>query len=327
MLFATNRTPKGSSRTKVNRKIAFDRQVTRPGSDMYFCERLGKNDYREVGSKTFFQRLKELDSDTQILLYIHGFNNNMEPEIFERAEDLQRLINQGKNKKLALVVPLIWPCDDDPIISVLDDYWDDQKAADFSANAFSRMLSKFDTWRKAEAARPDPCMRRINLLAHSMGNRVLRNAIHYWGRNDHAGMVPLLFRNVFMVAADVVNHCLEPGRSGALLPRVTRNLVVYFANDDLAMPASKVANLKNRQLSKRLGMTGIEELGKVPRNVYEVDCDNFNNTFDKPKGHSYFTEVKGVISPALQHMMEAMDGGRVQPAFRTHVLDNPFKKQ
>lgn len=326
MLFATNRTPKGSSRTRVNRKIAFDRQVTRPGTDMYFCERLGKDDYREIGSKAFFEYLKGLQRNTQVLLYIHGFNNNMEPDVFERAEELQRLVNKGRSEHLALVVPLIWPCDDDPIVSVLDDYWDDQKAADFSANAFSRMLSKFDTWRKEEAAKPDPCMRRINVLAHSMGNRVLRNAIEYWGRNDHAGMVPLLFRNVFMVAADVVNHCLEPGRSGAMLPRVTRNLVVYYASDDLAMPASKIANLKNRQLSKRLGMTGVEELSKVPRNVYEVDCDNFNNTFDMPKGHSYFGEIKQVTSPALLHMIDAMDGGRVQPAVRSHVLDNPFKK-
>lgn len=323
MLFATNRSPKGSANTKINRTIKFDRQKTRPGTDMYFCERNGKNNYQEIGSRHFFERLKDLPDKTQVLLYLHGFNNNMEPDVFDRAEELQQLIDKEKGENFALVVPLIWPCDDDPIFSIMDDYWDDQKAADASGAAFARMLTKFDVWRKEEAKKANPCVRRINILAHSMGNRVLRNAVSYWGRYDHAGMVPLLFRNMFMVAPDVVNHCLEQGRSGALLPRTARNLVVYFASDDLAMPASKIANLKNRQLSKRLGMTGVESLRSVPKNVYEVDCDDFNNTFDNPKGHSYFFARKGVTSPALLHMLGAMDGGRVEHTERRCILARP----
>lgn len=325
MLFATNRTPTRKSTTispvtKVNRKIHFDTQNTRPASEMYFCRRNGPGDYIEVGGRSFFTSLKELGQFTQILLYIHGFNNNPEPDIFKRAEALQTLINKEKGEGFALVVPLIWPCDDDGKSRFLDDYWDDQKAADFSGSAFARMLSKFDSWRKEEAMSDNPCMRRINLLAHSMGNRVLRTSISYWGKYDHHGMVPMLFRNVFMVAADVVNHCFEPGRSAALIPATARNVVVYYANDDLAMPASKVANIKNRLLSRRLGMTGIEDITKVPKNVYEVDCDDFNNRFDRPKGHSYFLSNGGFTSPALLHMLAAMDGGRVTPNERHLVI-------
>lgn len=320
VLFATNRTPKESARSKRNRSISFPVQKTRPSLDMYFCMRNGKNDYIELGSPEFFEQLKQLPVKTQVLLYIHGFNNTAESDIFPNAEKLQELIDKEKGKDFAYVVPLIWPCDDDAFFAIIDDYWDDQKAADASGGAFARMLTKFDVWRRQEVTKPNPCTRRINILAHSMGNRVLRNAISFWGKHDHAKQVPQLFRNVFMVAADVVNHCLEPKESGALIPSTTRNVIVYYANDDLAMPASKLSNLKNKTVSRRMGMTGPENIKLVANNVFEVDCDNFNNTFDSPKGHSYFLDKDGQTSPALKHMLESMRHGRVKPNKNSYEL-------
>jgi hypothetical protein len=40
------------------------------------------------------------------------------------------------------------------------------------------MLGKFDDLRKEEATKTEPCTRRMNVLAHSMGNRVFRNTIN-----------------------------------------------------------------------------------------------------------------------------------------------------
>jgi hypothetical protein len=54
MLFATNRTPKQSARTKTSRKISFDMQNTGVQQDMYFCKRNGIDDYSEIGGKAFF---------------------------------------------------------------------------------------------------------------------------------------------------------------------------------------------------------------------------------------------------------------------------------
>jgi esterase/lipase superfamily enzyme len=185
------------------------------------------------------------------------------------------------------------------------------------------MLGMFDRWRREEALKPDPCTRRINVLAHSMGNRVLRNAISKWVKYDMAGEMPQLFRNVFMVAPDVVNHTLEFSHRGRYIPDSARNVVVYFANDDLAMPASKIANLKNRTVSRRLGMTGPESMAedRLARNVFEVDCDEFNNRWGDKKGHTYFLRNDGsVISPVITHMLHAIQSGRVKPATRRHLL-------
>jgi len=324
MLFVTNRTPKQSIRSRLNRKISFPLQNTTVSQNVYFCERHGDDDYIEVGNNAFFQRLKALPAKTQILFYIHGFNNTGEAEVFPNAIHLQTLFNQVAGDNFVYVIPLMWPCDDDSVIAFIDDYWDDQRAADASGMSFARLLGKFDDWRRSEATKSEPCTRRINVLAHSMGNRVLCNAIASWVYNDNGEQMPQLFRNVFMVAADVVNHVLAKDQVGQYICDSARNVVVYYANDDLAMPASKLINLKNRTMSRRLGMTGPEDIRNVDKKVYEVDCDDFNNSFDKPMGHSYFLADKnGTVSPVIHHMVDAIKKGRVVPNKQSHILKKP----
>ena len=325
MLFATNRIPTQSPKSKKGRKISFSLQNTGVSQDMYFCRRDGVDDYVEICSQAFFQTLKDLSEDTQILFYIHGFNNTGEREIFPNAEVLQGMFDEI-SPGLVHVVPLIWPCDDDSAVAFIDDYWDDQRASRASGESFARMLGLFDKWRKQEAEKPNPCIRRINVLAHSMGNRVLRNALSTWANDNHSGNVPQLFRNVFMAAADVVNQTLERTQKGACIVNSARNVLVYYANDDLAMPASKLANLKNLTVSRRLGMTGPESMSerKLDRSVYEVDCDDFNNSWGDRKGHTYFLRNKqGAISPVINHMKDAILNGRVSPSERSYRLVKP----
>ena len=327
MLFVTNRTPRQSAKSRKNRKLTFDLNNTAVSQYEYFCERLDSGEYIEIMHDEFFNRLKNLpNSKQEIFLYIHGFNNTPEENIFPSASRLQALFDARLREKSPFVVPLIWPCDDDSIIAFADDYWDDQLAADQSGVSFARMLGFFDSWRRQEtgaAAREgrNPCARRINLLAHSMGNRVLRNALKTWVEELGGGAMPLIFRNIFMAAPDVINETLEEGQEGEYIPQASRNVVVYFAADDLAMKGSKVANLKNRRVSRRLGMTGPEHIDRVSKNVFAVDCDDFNNTCDPPSGHGYFIDFPdGAPSPVLSHMANAIRDGRVNPPERIHIL-------
>ena len=84
------------------------------------------------------------------------------------------------------------------------------------------------------------------------------------------------------------NQVLREGQAGQHLSYFTCNLVVYFAAEDLAMVASKAANLKHRRTSRRLGMTGPEDIKVLPKNVDGVDGDNFNTSFEKLRGHAFF---------------------------------------
>ena len=313
MLFITNRVLLESSHSESGRKISFDLNDNQALQSVFFCERHGENDYEELGSLSFFETLKTT-SAKQILIYIHGFNNmpEGEGEIFSNAEKLQRLFDNAQ-ENLVEVVPMIWPCDND--FGILKDYWDDQYAAHASAPAFSRVFEKFLSWRNTDFDTPDTCMKRINILSHSMGNRVLKKTLLEFKDLSFLGEnIPLIFRNVFMAAPDVVNETLQKYHEGKIITQVSRNVLVFYAADDLALRASKVVNLKNKVVSRRLGHTGPENMNLEPKNVYAFDCDQFNNKCD-PKGHTYFMEDRdGTPTPVFEQMLLAISTGRVTTA-------------
>ena len=320
MLFITNREPKGSIRSKKGRAFRFDLDKNAPSNSIYFCERNGVDDHQEIGRGPFMAQLRE-SSAKQILLFIHGFSNLPEPHIFPRVEKLQELFS-NKEKDLVEVVPLILPCDNDA--GIIKDYWDDQKSADTSGLSFARVLQHFMSWRDDEPE-DDPCMKRLNILAHSMGNRVFRETLRRWNQYDLPSGVPLLFRSTFLMAADVVNETLERNMYGRLISHASRNVSVYYATDDLALRSSKISNLKNKVASRRLGHTGPEDMSKVSTNVYAIDCDNFNNRYDSPKGHSYFLEDEdGKPGAVFEHMCNTIQTGRVMvddSRGRKHILE------
>lgn len=320
MLFITNREPRGSIRTKINRNFRFDLKKNAPSNSIYYCERTAKDTYSEIGSKALMSKLKDSNVE-QLLFYIHGFSNLPEPDIFPRAEKLHQLFDQ-KQQGLVQVIPIIWPCDND--FGIIKDYWDDQKSADNSAFSLARMLQKFMAWRDSSPEEA-PCLKRINLLAHSMGNRVLRETLATWNKYDLANGVPLLFRNTILMAADIVNESLENNEKGRLISESSRNVLVYYASDDLALRSSKISNLKNKVASRRLGHTGPEDMEKVQSNVHAIDCDNFNNQYDMPKGHSYFLEDKnGNPGKVFEHLFNTIKTGRVDAndlEKRKHILD------
>ncbi len=312
MLFITNRFPKQSLRTRSGRNFDFDLDNNASSNSVFFCEKTGEEACIELGNVEFLSRLKQAPY-RQLLIYIHGFSNLPE-SIFNAVQEFQALCDAKKPGEV-LVVPLIWPCDND--FGIIKDYWDDQKSADSSAYSFARILEKFLAWRGSEKYNPqaDPCLKRINVLAHSMGNRVLRETLAAWNRYDLADGVPLIFRNTFLVAADIVNESLQNGEPGELICHASRNVIVYYASDDLALRASKASNLKNKIASRRLGHTGPEEMRLTPANVYTVDCDDVNNVYDNPKGHTYFRSGRTRGQPGLvfEHIFGVLTKGRVFP--------------
>ncbi len=335
MLFITNRvleqglTPitEEGAEVRLARSINFVLDNNQAEQSFYCCRRTGENGYTEIGSTNLFDEIKSLKAD-QLLFFIHGFSVLPE-QAFDQALRLQRLLdtlhqselpNALSNPKI-VVIPLIWPCDND--LGKVKDYFDDQKAADASGVAFMRLLQKFLSWRDDNSTLDNPCIKRVNILSYSMGNRVLRSALQLSAKYYPQNSLGLLFRNVFMAAADVVNESLEPNREGGMIPPMSRNVVVYYAADDLALRASKIANAGNTAASRRLGHTGPENMSKVPRNVYAIDCDDFNNRYDDPLGHTYFLDdpLTGDPGLMLRHAWACMRTGRV-PITRSAVPDS-----
>ena len=306
MLFITNRAIYPKNNGQFPRRIDFILEQNAPTQEIFFCERTAKNDYYEVGAESFLQSFAK-SSSKQILLYIHGFNNLPEDNIFPNAEILQESFD-CLEQNLVQVVPVIWPCDND--LGIIKDYWDDQMSSDMSGFSFKRALDFFRVWSKN--SRTNNCYNFINVLTHSMGSRVLRETLQAWKKYSLPHGIPKLFRNIFLIAADLANTTLEHKERGEIICQAGRNVVVYYANDDLALRASKVINSQNMLASVRLGQTGPENMEKIPQNVYTVDCDEINNRYDFPKGHTYFLARDKEYPPnlVLQQVGNMLKTGR-----------------
>lgn len=316
MLFITNRHPKQKIRLKLRRKFDFDLDDNAASNAVFCCEREGSGIYQELGIDDFFSQVRGAKY-RQLLVYIHG-SSNLPEDAFIAAEEFQYLCNK-KKKDEVLVVPLIWPCDND--LGVVKDWWDDQKSADMSGFSISRLLENLAAWRYQYNPDDNPCLKRINVLAHSMGSRVLRETLAAWNKYDLSSGVPLVFRNTFLVAADMDNGTLQVKERGVYICDASRNVIVYHATDDLALRASIFGSLKEKISSRRLGHTGPQDMNRVPRNVYAIDCDDVNNIYDVPKGHSYYRSGtrKGKPGKVFDHIFATLMSGRVFP-------DDEFKR-
>ncbi|MEL6909545.1 MAG: alpha/beta hydrolase [Cyanobacteria bacterium J06598_4] len=291
-LFATNRvfkqgpTPRQGDTLILPRAVDFELSNNQAEQSIYFCDRLNQDNYQEIGSWEFFRRLDE-DTATDILFYIHGYSSLPEPAAFRRTQELQQLFELTDRSRKVLVIPLIWPCDND--LGLVKDYFDDQKAADASDMSFMRFFEKFFQWLR-ERIQPGnaPFTKKLHVLTQSMGARVLVGAISRAVYYYQTAGFPQIFSNVFMAAPDIVNEALEFGQSGQHLPGATQNLIIYHAADDWALTASIAANIFGLVASKRLGQKGPENFERIPDNVFAFNCSDFNNTYDRLAGHRYF---------------------------------------
>jgi hypothetical protein len=334
MLFITNRvlnegpTPVVDGGFELPRSVSFDLSDNQVEQSVYFCRRDAPNNYTEIGGNEFLAALRNAEAK-EILIYVHGFSSLPEPATFPRAEELQQLCDR-KQKGKVLVVPIVWPCEskEQSKNSQIKEYFNDQMAADQSGIAFARTIQKFLKWQESNLDAENPCTKRINILAHSMGNRVLRATFAKNFQYFLPQGMPLLFRNIFMAAPDITNEALEPGQEGQYIPTAARNVVVYYAADDLAMRSSKIANLGNGIASRRMGHTGPENMDRVSKNVYALDCDEFNMKYDRLVGHGYFaSDRNGNGGVLFEHMWRCIDRGRVlmdAPNARTAILDESW---
>lgn len=278
MLFVTNRYSKFGFKSRPGCIFDFDHDCNDVSASLFFCSMEEKGKKVEIGATEFFNRLKRAEHKS-ILVFFHGFNT-LPDSAMSIASRLQVILD-GFHAE-TLVVPAIWPCDND--FGVIKDYYDDKETADASGFAFARMISKFQAWQKSSK---NPCLKNVSILAHSMGNRVLRSAFQRFKKRN-GGYVPFLFSNIFMVAADVKDDCLEYGKSGQFIAEATRGLYVYYNPKDMALGLSKAANGFS---GRRLGHQGVKNRDAVAKNIYELNCMNIRS--DDAKNHTYFLEHKG----------------------------------
>ena len=118
------------------------------------------------------------EGNREVLIFVHGYNTNFSAAVLRVSQFVHDTGFKG--------VPLLFS-------------WASRgKAVDYVYDINSALQSRF--YLEELALR----LSRVNveaftIVAHSMGNRVLKNALKDWSEKHAAGHMPQLFRNTFMV--------------------------------------------------------------------------------------------------------------------------------
>ena len=215
------------------------------------------------------------DSERDALVFIHGFNVVFDDAAYRTAQIAFDLGFHG--------VPMMysWPSQ-----GKLRAYDGDEETTNWSSPHLQAFLERVA--RESGA-------KRIHIIAHSMGNRVLTNALLALGREPD---IQPMFENVIMAAPDVNAYMfldqLWPG-----IKRAAKRFTLYASSDDGALRASKRA--KGKQDFQRLGEAGPNIV--VLSGLDTIDASGIDTSL---LGHSYVDSCQPVLSDLSQLVDEGL---------------------
>lgn len=215
-----------------------------------------------LGSKTIFEEIRRemAENERDVICLIHGFAADFRTSLARAAEIG---VDYGREKPL---IPMVfsWPANGS--MTPWLDYLSDRDEARLSGAGLARAFMKLVQF--VEKLDVDlRCRRRIHLVAHSMGNWALQNALAEIVR-EYGGRPPRLFENIFLMAADADNDAFEDDEKLKRLPDLCKAIHVYFSEDDRALMISDVSKFN----PDRLGATGPRVRDSLPRKVNLIDC-------------------------------------------------------
>lgn len=273
----------------------------------------------KLGSAAMFADLQaDMQRGRDLLILVHGFNVSWE-EAVATAAAFEAVVNRvdaqldaGKPFQPLRVLLFTWPSDGAALPWA--SYKSDRSDAQGTAGALGRALLKLRDQlhqlgrevrqnsvavrhlRERLAGRPTAeieraiaqleatqlCGQKLHLLAHSMGNYVLQNALERLYDFSPGNQLPRLFDSVFLCAADVDDNALEPGQPLERVTQVAQAVAIYHNAADTALKISDYT----KGNPDRLGQRGAARPQALHQKVYQVDCAPMVTGLTQ---HSYYT--------------------------------------
>ena len=134
----------------------------------------------------------------------------------------------------------------------------------------------------AQLEATEVCGQQIHLLAHSMGNFVLQNALNRLWEFSPGTSLPRLFDRVFLCAADVDDNVLEAGQPMEQVHQVANLVAVYHNANDNALRVSDYTKAN----PDRLGQRGAARPQTLHQKMMQIDCSALVSGLTQ---HSYYT--------------------------------------
>lgn len=263
--------------------------------DLYLApERLRKDAERKIkdgkgsilGSLNVFERVRQkmVAHARDTVVFIHGYNVSFK-EALTSAACLKRNFSTDAGGPGINVVLFSWPSDGSMMPYIA--YANDRQDAAASGPAFGRGLLKLTDFLRGSTSE-EACNQRIHLVAHSMGNYVLRHTVQEIVAHS-SGHPVRIFDQVFLMAADEDDDAFEHDYKLKPLPRLAKRVNVYFNNNDRAMAVSD----KTKGNPDRLGEGGPRVPRDIPGKVTLIDC---TPVVEDIVGHSYYLDNPTVVA-------------------------------
>jgi esterase/lipase superfamily enzyme len=227
-------------------------------------------------------------------IFVHGFDTTWQSAVQRYGAIVNNLFSGPQS--MGLCILFTWPSKGSVV-----GYLPDRSEARQSADDFADVLSSLYDWMsmKQIQAANDPanaCKAKTSVIAHSMGNYVVENAMNVaWTRKNRPLLMSLISQFV-MVAADVDNDIFRAGDTvehgdGEGIANLTYRVTAMYSGRDSVLGMS--AGLKHFG-KRRLGRSGLDRTCPIPDNVWDIDCstliDPKVNGFDVHG--AYFSQPK-----------------------------------
>ncbi len=232
----------------------------------------------EVEADPFFELLRKAVEEQkaahgkrEVLLFVHGFNTTFEDVARRTAQLAYDLNYEG--------VPVFWSW---PSFGKASFYGADEKNVRWTEPHLARFLQDVAARSGAET---------IHLVAHSMGNRCLTEALR---RLETPGRLPASIREVVLTAPDIDADTFREDLAPAIVGP-GRRVTLYASTRDRALELSQ-----KYHAGPRAGEAG-KQIVVVPP-IETVDASAVDTSFD---GHSYFAANDSVLSDLYYLLRDA----------------------
>ena len=243
-----------------------------------------------LGSKNVFNRVRDkmLHHQRDTVVFVHGYNVSFADALASAAR-LKQNFSTANNGPGINVVLFSWPSDGSMMPYIA--YGNDRQDAAASGPAFARGLLKLAEFLRGSTPE-DACDHQLHLVAHSMGNYVLRHTVQEFV-SQSSGRPVRLFDQVFLMAADEDDDAFELSYKLQPLPRLAKRVNVYFNNKDRAIAVSD----KTKGNPDRLGDDGPRVPRGIPGKVSLIDVTPVVSGLVQ---HSYFLDSPRVVDDMKQ---------------------------
>lgn len=237
--------------------------------------------------------------DIDTILFFHGFYHTFKDSLIGAAE-LKHLYEKESGSEYSMIV-FSWPSEGRLFFT----YNKDQQDARISSKVMGPgiyQLAQFLTelcWLKFGQKTNSDIVKnkntqekrfgcgRLHIMAHSMGNYVLRYVLQELLKIT-AARIPQLFNEILLIAADEDRDTFEYGHKLKFLPELAQRVSLYFNQEDVLL---KISDWFMNDMD-RLGLEGPFHPSDLPDNVSLIDCRNVVDGFLE---HHYHKAEPAVI--------------------------------